>query len=330
MPFAAVVGHAPVLRLLRQAVARGRVPQSLLFAGPEGVGKRTVAMALAQAVNCPRRQGGDACGACPTCLRIVRGQHSDVAVIDRGDEASIKIRVLRDRLLDSVTYRPFEAERRVFIIDPADAMTQEAQDSLLKTLEEPPSAAIIVLVTAYPDTLSPTIRSRCRRLRFGPLTEADVAQIIVARGGADPAAARRLAARSAGSVSHALEADAGAFDADRDAAMTVLTAARGRGVGARLKAAAAFARHESDRRDRDALSERLTLLRSLLRDVCALGLGDAIPVTNVDIADALRALVPAYGVDRVTDGFAAVEAAEQALDRNASPKLVADWVAVTI
>ena len=99
-----------------------RVPQSLLFAGPDGVGKRTVALALAQAVNCPNRTDGDACGTCSTCDRIARGLHSDVTLIDTGDEASIKIRTLRERVLDALGYRPFEAERRVYIVDQADAL----------------------------------------------------------------------------------------------------------------------------------------------------------------------------------------------------------------
>src|SRR5262249_32359587 len=104
-----------------------------------------------------------------TCERIFRSQHSDVVMLDRGDEASIKIRALRERVLEVIGYRPFEAARRVYVIDPADDLTDEAQDALLKTLEEPPSAAILILVTAYPDMLHPTIQSRCRRLRFGPL-----------------------------------------------------------------------------------------------------------------------------------------------------------------
>src|SRR5262245_4139635 len=123
MPLRDVVGHAQLIRLLGEAVGRGRTPQSLLFAGPDGVGKRTTAMALAQAVNCPENDLGggvrpgsdpavpgsdpgltppprsfsaDACGVCATCQRIARGQHSDVTVISRGDEASIKIRALRE------------------------------------------------------------------------------------------------------------------------------------------------------------------------------------------------------------------------------------------
>jgi DNA polymerase III gamma/tau subunit len=131
MPFADLVGHAPVVDLLRRAVARGRVPQSLLFAGPEGVGKRAVAVALAQAVNCPAQRDGDACGRCAVCTRIARGQFSDVTLLDRGDEASIKIKPLRARVLVAVHYRPVEGRRRVYIIDPADALTDEAQDALL-------------------------------------------------------------------------------------------------------------------------------------------------------------------------------------------------------
>src|SRR5262245_42713002 len=96
VPFSTIVGHTQVVTLLRRAAAAGRVPQSLLLSGPEGVGKRTLALALAQAVNCPSRKDGEACGVCSTCQRIARGQYSDVVVIDKGDDASIKIAPLRE------------------------------------------------------------------------------------------------------------------------------------------------------------------------------------------------------------------------------------------
>jgi DNA polymerase-3 subunit delta' len=330
VPFASIVGHRPAVDLLRHAVRHERVSQSLLLAGPDGVGKRAVALALAQAVNCPRRHDGDACGACTTCLRIARGQHSDVTVLDRGDEASIRIRALRERVLESVNYRPFEAARRVYIIDRADEMTPEAQDALLKTLEEPPSAAIIVLVTAFPDTLQPTIRSRCRRLRFGPLTEAEVARVLEIHHAMDPATARRLAAGAGGSVSRALAGASGDFDDDRDAALGLLTAARAPTTASRLKAAAALAKHASDRRDREALVDRLAIVLSLLRDLGALNASEAVPLANADLGEALRGLRPAFDARRVTDAFTAVESAAGFLERNASPKIVADWLAVTI
>jgi DNA polymerase-3 subunit delta' len=331
MPLADVIGHAPVIRLLRQAVSRQHVPQSLLFAGPSGVGKRTVALALAQAVNCPKRgaAGDDACGACPTCQRIARGMHSDVVLVDRGDEASIKIKEIRDRVLDAVGYRPFEAARRVFIIDSADDMGVEAQDALLKTLEEPPPSAILILVTAFPDALRPTIQSRCRRLRFGPLAEAEVARVLVERAGIDRARAKALAAASGGSVDRAIGAESGDLDADREAAFALVRAARGR-VGDRLKAATAFAKNESDRRDREAMGERLVLVGSILRDLGALASGRPGALANADREGDLRALASSFDLGRLLDGYAAVEQAQAALGRNAGPKIVADWVALSL
>jgi DNA polymerase-3 subunit delta' len=338
MPLSAVIGHAPVIALLRQAVGRHRVPQSLIFAGPEGVGKRAVALALAQAVNCPERAargpkkaaGDDGCGVCSTCQRIARGIHSDVVVVDKGDEASIKIAAVRERVLQVVGYRPFEAARRVFIIDPADEMGVEAQDALLKTLEEPPPSAILILITAYPDTLLPTIQSRCRRLRFGPLSEADVARVLVERAGVDNTKARALAAVSAGSVGRALAAQEGELDQDRDAAFALVAAARGTRVTDRLKAAAAFAKNDSDRRDRDAMGDRLALVGSILRDLGALAAGRPGLLANADREADLRALASAYDVPRVVTAYGALARAQASLDRNAGPKIVADWVAVTI
>jgi len=331
MPLSAIIGHAPVVALLRQAVRRTSVPQSLLFAGPEGVGKRAVAVALAQAVNCPKRasSGDDACGKCSTCDRIARGIHSDVVLIDKGDEASIKIEVIRERVLDAVGYRPFEAARRVFIIDPADEMGNEAKDALLKTLEEPPSSAILILITVYPDSLPATIQSRCRRLRFGPLVEADVARVLAERAGLDAKTARSAAAASGGSVGRALASETGSLEDDRDAAFALVTATRGR-VPERLKAAAALAKNESDRRDREALADRLAIVGSILRDLGALAAGRPDALVNGDREGDLRALATSYDLGRVAAGFAAVHQAQAALDRNAGPKIVADWLAVSL
>jgi DNA polymerase-3 subunit delta' len=327
MPFRSVIGHAQVVSLLRHAAARGRVPQSLVFAGPDGVGKRTVAVALAQAINCPRRKDGDACGECPTCQRIERGQHTDVAIIEKGDEASIKIKTLRERVLDVVGYRPFEAEWRVYILDPAEDITTEGQDALLKTLEEPPPAAILILVTAYPDLLLPTIQSRCRRLRFGPLSEADVARVLVERHGIARAQARALAAASGGSVARALDEKSGDLSDDREAAWGLLAAAVA-GVPQKLKASAALAKNDSDRRDREALGMRLTILGSLLRDVGAIASGYDRALANADLESDLRSVAKSFTPARLTSAVTALQRAEAALDRNASPKIVADWMAL--
>jgi DNA polymerase-3 subunit delta' len=334
VPLSSVVGHHHLIELLRTAVSRDRVPQSLLFAGPEGVGKRTVAIALAQAINCPKAEDRgprvEGCGKCPTCTRIAAGQHTDVTLIDKGDEASIKIKHIRDRLLDVVGYRPFEARRRVFIIDQADEMTWEAQDALLKTLEEPPSSATLILVTAYPDTLLSTIQSRCRRLRFGVLADADVARVLETRFRIEPAKARLMASTAGGSVTRAIAEEAGDIADDRDAALDLLQASSEPRMGPRLKAAASLAQHKSKRRDRDALSARLALMATLCRDLTALHAGAADRVSNADLSDTLGGLARAFDADRLTRAFATIVRAQQALDRNASPKIVADWVGMTI
>jgi DNA polymerase III subunit delta' len=328
VPLSSLIGHRQLIALLRTAVARERVPQSLLFAGPEGVGKREAAIALAQAVNCPNRGSGqdDACGRCPTCQRIARGQHTDVQLIDRGDEASIKIRKVRERLLDLAGYRPFEARRRVFIIDPADELTTEAQDALLKTLEEPATSTMIILISAYADTLLPTIQSRCRRLRFAPLSDADVSRVLTERCEIEPARARLMAAASGGSVRRALDEEAGDIAEDREAAVALLQASVRREVMPRLKAAEALAKHGSKRRDREALADRLALVASLCRDVAALQAGARHVISSSDLTDVLSDLGRTFTPQRLAGAFATLQRAQQALERNASPKIVADWV----
>jgi DNA polymerase III subunit delta' len=329
MPLSEIVGHAPIIALLRQAVKRGSIPQTLLFAGPEGVGKRSTAIALAQAVNCPERRragGDDACGRCTTCQRIPRDQHSDVTLVDRGDDATIKLKTLRERVLDAVGYRPFEADRRIFIIE-ADDLREDGQDALLKTLEEPTPSVILILLSAYPDSLSPTVQSRCRRLRFGLLTEAEVTRVLTERAGVERRAAIALAAASGGSIARALSEQAGDVSEDRDAALAILAATR-RGVGEQLKAAAAFAKNDSDRRDREALGTRIDMLAALLRDVGLIVAGSNAALANGDLEADLRSLAPQFTAERVAAGYGELNRAQAALESNASPKLVSDWIAL--
>ncbi len=343
MPLSAIAGHQSVVTLLRHAVARESVPQSLLLAGPEGVGKHAVAIAIAQAVNCPNRAAGDAegpqsnddaCGTCATCQRIARGQHYDVVDLNAGGTASIKIEPLRERVLDVVGYRPFEARRRVFIIDDADMLTVQAQDALLKTLEEPPSTSMLILVTSQPDTLLPTVQSRCRRLRFGLLSDADVARVLTTVRRLDATLARDLAAVAGGSVGRALAESSGQIAEDRDAALALLQAsATDRGVPVRLKAAAALVQHGSKRRDREALAARLAILGSLLRDLAAIdagGPGSDDSAAEGDVADDLQGIAARFDRRRLVDAWTALGTAENALDRNGSVKIIADWLSLRL
>jgi DNA polymerase-3 subunit delta' len=332
MPFFAIAGHRPVIDLLSRAVSRNTLPQSLVFAGPPGVGKRLTAVALAQALNCEHRQEGalpaDACGRCAACTRIARGVHADVLVIEPGDSGTIKVDQVRDAI-DRAAYRPFEGRRRVVIVEDADALVPEAQNALLKTLEEPPPASVFVLLTARPDLLLPTVRSRCQRLRFGPLAASDVAGVLVRDHGFAEAEARAAAAASDGSVGRALDEGAEEAIEARDAAARLLQAAsssadpRRRLEGAKALVGAAA--------DRDELMRRLLALSSLLRDLGLLtACGREAAIANADVASQLQSLLRHFDAPRTIEAFAAVDRAIEALDRNASPKIVADWVALHV
>ena len=321
-----------MLELLARAAARGTLPPSLIFAGPDGVGKRLTATALAQALNCERpiesNHSRDACGECPTCKRIARGVHADVLVIEPGESGSIKLDQVREAI-DRSAYRPFEGRRRLVVFDEADAMIDVAQEALLKTLEEPPPASVFVLITSRPDVLLATVRSRCQRLRFGPLSAADVADVLIRDHGVAPADAHAAAAAADGSVGRALAGSAEDADEARDAAARLLqSAATSADPRRRLDGAKAFIAGGGDR---DEVSRRLLALASLVRDMGLLASrADDRALANVDLRPQLQALLRSYDADRTLRAFDTIDRAVSALDRNASPKIVADWLALNI
>ena len=335
MPFRDIVGHRHLLDLVAAAATRASLPPSLIFAGPDGVGKRAAAVALAQLVNCPTplradshtvssSSSHDACGTCASCTRIARLVHADVFVVEPGDTGVIKIDQVRE-VVERTAYRPFEGRRRVVIIDEADAMLDEAQNALLKTLEEPPSASMFVLVTARPDELLPTVRSRCQRLRFGRLAPRDIASILITSHGYDAADAHAAASAADGSIGMALDGGSDALVEAREAANDVLRqVATTHDPRRRLESAKMLAGGG----DRDDLRRRLRALASMVRDLGAIGAqADERCLANADLADSLRRLSGSFDHDRVSRAFAAIDRALEAIDRNASPKIVADWLA---
>jgi DNA polymerase-3 subunit delta' len=215
-----IQGQDRAVRLLRSALAREQVHHAYLLAGPEGTGRELLARTFAQAANCEAAEEARPCGECGNCKLIQRGNFPDVAwvmpqservsrgLVQRADldaAPSKEIRVDEVRELSKrLALAALRGRRKVAIVVPADAMNERAQNTLLKTLEEPPPATTFLLVSANPDALLPTIRSRCARVQLAPVP----AQLLAARlqrEGVPEAEARERAARAQGSFTRALE-----------------------------------------------------------------------------------------------------------------------------
>jgi len=170
MKFDAFIGNRKIIERLSVKLREGRFPHALIFTGPEGVGKRTCALMLAKALNCPEKGPVDFCDACAQCRKIDAGTHPDVIGIGvEEDAAEIKIAQIRD-LLRTLDLRPLEGSNKVFIIDPADAMNTASANALLKGLEEPPENSYFILLSANPQSLLVTVRSRSQIYPFTPLS----------------------------------------------------------------------------------------------------------------------------------------------------------------
>jgi DNA polymerase III subunit delta' len=201
--FAAIRGHERVRRFLRAAAANDRLPHAMLFAGADGIGKRTLALALVAWLLC-EANGDDACGACASCRQVAAGSHPDFQLLA---VASGKKEIGVDRVRDVKRFtqlRPVRGSVKVAVIDDAHMLTVAAQNALLKTLEEPPERSLLILVANTPDALLPTVRSRCQRVQFSPLSNDTVTEILESSHNIAPAVARQLAALAEGSPGRAL------------------------------------------------------------------------------------------------------------------------------
>ncbi len=335
MPFTDVIGQARVTTLLARAIARDTLPPAMLFAGPRGIGKRRVALAVAQTLNCLARKAGDApdaCGACVPCLRIARGVHPDVIVVEPGENGSIKIEQIRD-VVDRSNYRPFEGRRRAVVVDDADAMGADAQNALLKTLEETPPATVFMLVSPAPDALLPTVRSRCSVIRFAALSPDDVARVLVRDHEYDETRARAAAADADGSVGRALESGSVDVAEAREIAGKLLAlAARVGDPSRRLEAAKGLVPTRNPVAvERVYLTVCLRSMASLLRDLGILAEGaDPRLLANADLQADLQRLAAAYDGRRSRRAFATVDEAIASLEKNVNPKVVTDWLVLQL
>ena len=255
MPFSDVIGQDRAIAVLRRSISVGRVSHAYLFSGIEGCGKRKTALAFVQAVFC----GSDeACGVCPSCRKVASGQHPDLHILEP-DGAFIKIDQVRE-LQKELSYRPFEAPKKACIIDGADKLNLSSGNALLKTLEEPPGEALMILIAPERSAVLQTILSRCQSLSFQPLP----AELVEGRLLRDrfPAEAARVAATlSGGSLRRGIEIATDGVLEGRGGFLERVVALNPKDVISLFAAAEEFAA------DKEGLPGLLELLLSFLRDV---------------------------------------------------------------
>jgi len=320
MSFKDVAGNKGVKRILRLALERGRVPNSLIFAGPEGSGKRAMALTLAKALNCQARPEPpvfDACDECASCRAIDAGSHPDVMALAVEVQ---KVKVEQTELIKQMAYlRPMTGARRVFIVDDAKAMSAEAANSLLKVLEEPPSFSHIILLTDSPHLLLPTIRSRCRLLTFSPIGREEIEKALLDRD-FSPEQAGILALLVDGNLDRAKELEWDEVAALKDSAWGLFEA-----LSSEDRSSEFLERFGTvPKAVLEEFGEVLEVFASFARDMLLLGLGgDRALLLNPDFEDRLRAAAAAWDTPRLLGLVAQLDALIGELDKNMNKSLLA-------
>jgi DNA polymerase-3 subunit delta' len=361
--FQSFLGNAATVRRLRECVRTGHFPQALILAGPKGAGKYTLALMLAQAVNClePASSDGlpDFCGHCANCVRIGESAnledrvaeavtardemrdadkretriliqtHPDVLIVPPDPpQLLIKIGQVRE-VIHAAFYRPPADARRAFTIFTSSAFMKEAANSLLKVLEEPPERTSLILLTENPHELLPTIRSRAILYRLGALSAAEIEAVLAERRPELKAQQRALASRLAeGAVGRALTLDLETYLTSRKDALLVLKTALREPDYSEL-----FRATETYRGGADGQEKTINLLRalgSLLEDLLLIVAGTPGLIRNLDLATELERMSQDVTVDWISATSRAVVQVEQGMRRNLLRSLSLDAMSLSL
>lgn len=335
--FDKILGNDQLKEMLTRLRSARRVPQSMIFAGPEGVGKRLFALELARSFVCREPEAGLACGECSACIRsgefefpkpesrddfkkVIFSNHPDVGTVVAPNR-NIFVDAIRDLEVEA-HFRPYEGVGRTFIIDDADKMNDAAANALLKTLEEPPPTTHIILVTSRPDSMLATIRSRSQMLRFAPVSTDDIQRYLTE----DRAISRHDAALTArvagGSIGHAVSINLREFTERRDRMLAVVAnAVKTDGRVALLRVAEEI----NDAKNKEKYEENLDILETLIHDVWSLSVGrDASQIANTDLENELSSLSREARVADLPSWLSAIHELRENFEVNVNRKIATD------
>ncbi|TLM62367.1 MAG: DNA polymerase III subunit delta' [Deltaproteobacteria bacterium] len=312
MTFSQIIGHERQKDILRRAISGGRLAHAYLFAGPEGVGKRLMALATARVLFCAE---GSGCGECAACRKLDHRNHPDLHILEP-DGSSIKIEQVRAIQRD-LSLRPVEGRRKVCLIEAAEAMTTAAANALLKTLEEPRGDTLLILISSQPQRLLETIRSRCQLLQFPRQPLELIRDVLQTQLGVADAEAHVLAALSDGSFKKAFGKDRQLYLEERRNLLKTLTALSPGSILPLLEFA------EQLHGEKSALPDILEIFQAFYRDVLlALHGRDNSELVNLDLAEKVRRVAGREDVAGVLGKLEALKTARWQLERNLNPQLV--------
>jgi DNA polymerase-3 subunit delta' len=321
MTFSEIYGHEKPIAILRSAMTRNRIAHAYLFYGADGIGKRTTAAVFAGALNCEAQN--PPCGVCRSCRKAGRNTHPDIVTVT-AEGQFIKIGAVK-AIQEQMKFRPQEGMRRVLIMPEADRMNATAANALLKTLEEPSAANILLLTTSRPHALPTTILSRCQHLRFTPLPRETVARFLREKETLEASVAEALASSSGGSIGKALEMSRGDYLTLRNGILEALAVEHPADPLRRLSFAGRFGT------EREEILDRLHILRTCYRDALVFReTGETERLIYRDRASVIRALAERLPGRELLSGMAAVEEAMRAIDQNANKSLTLDVLMIKL
>ena len=310
MSFKDIKGQDNAVKFLKGSIGSGKISHAYIFIGPSGVGKKLAAVNFAKAVNCLDPKDSDACGVCAQCRKIDASNHPDVSIISPQDEdSSFGIDKVRAVIKD-IGLKPFEGRKKVYILDGADSMTQEAQNALLKTMEEPPLSAILILIAQNINAVFSTIQSRAKKVKFFPLTEKEIRAILKDNYKLDNGKAEVLSRISSGELGKALKYNAAGFFERRRRIIDGLTDGT-------------FLDSDFDGLSRSELKLGLDVLLTWYRDILITKAGVAADsaVVNIDRLDLIRHEAKRADLDKLNETINQIILTYSFLDDNINPKL---------